>query len=137
MGKDELDSIVEELVECNQIDDYWIQAFLASLSRSDLQSIVRLLQRRVAHAESFDESDDYPSGPVSLARQVAIGVTRHAGPPAHSGGAAGLGVLMARFPVDLRMAEVKRPWNLSVSQSYARELTSHWCGRTPMALGLP
>ena len=59
MGKDELDSIVEEFVECNQIDDYWIQACLASLSRSDLQSVAQLLQRRVEHADSLDESADY------------------------------------------------------------------------------
>ena len=64
LGKDELDRIVEELVECNGIDDYWIQAFLATLSRSDLQSVVRLLRRRVEHAERLDEhagSSDEPT----------------------------------------------------------------------------
>ena len=55
----ELDHIVEELVVCDQIDDYWIQAFLASVSRSDLQRVVRLLQRRVEHAESLDGWADY------------------------------------------------------------------------------
>ena len=59
LGKGELDCIVEELVACNRIDDYWIQGFLASLSRSDLQGVVRLLRRRVEHAESLDEPADY------------------------------------------------------------------------------
>ena len=59
LGKDELDGIVEQLVQCNRIDDYWVQAFLSSLSRSDLHSVVRLLQRRVEHAECLDELDDY------------------------------------------------------------------------------
>ena len=59
LNNDELDAIVDELIACNQIDDHWIQAFLASLSRSDLRSVVRLLQRRVEHAESFDKLDDY------------------------------------------------------------------------------
>ena len=59
LGNDELDRIVEELVMCNQIDDYWIQAFLALMSRSDLQRVVRLLQRRVEYTESLDEPADY------------------------------------------------------------------------------
>ena len=59
LSNDELDRIVEELVVCNQIDDYWIHAFLASVSRNDLQRVVRLLQRRVEHAESLDESAVY------------------------------------------------------------------------------
>ena len=59
LSKDELHGIVEELVACNEIDDYWIQAFLASVSRNDMQSIVRLLQRRVEHAESLDGSNSY------------------------------------------------------------------------------
>ena len=59
LGKEELDGILEQLVECNQIDEYRIQAFLASLSRTDLQSVVRLLQRRVEHAERREEAEDY------------------------------------------------------------------------------
>ena len=59
LSNDELDRIVEEFIVCSQIDDYWIQAFLASVSRSDLQRVVRLLQRRVEHAESLGESADY------------------------------------------------------------------------------
>ena len=59
IGKDELVGIVEQLVVCSQIDDYWIQAFLSSLSLSDLQCVVRLLQRRVEHAESLDDSNEY------------------------------------------------------------------------------
>ena len=59
LGKEELDGILEQLVECNQIDDYWIQAFLASLSGSDLHSVVRLLRSRVERAESLEESDNY------------------------------------------------------------------------------
>ena len=50
---------MEELVACNQIDDYWIQDFVALLSRTDLQRTVGLLQRRVEHAEKHDELDDY------------------------------------------------------------------------------
>ena len=60
LGKDELDRIVEELVECNGIDDYWVQGFLVSLSRIDLQRVVRLLQRRVEHAETHDEHERSP-----------------------------------------------------------------------------
>ena len=59
LSKDELDGIVEELVACNQIDDYWIQDFVALLGRTDLQRTVGLLQRRVEHAEKHEELDDY------------------------------------------------------------------------------
>ena len=60
LGKDELDRIIAELVECDGIDDYSIQGFLVSLSRVDLQSVVRLLQRRVEHAETLDEHAESP-----------------------------------------------------------------------------
>ena len=56
LGREELDGIVEELVVCNEIDDYSI---LESLSRSDLRSVVRLLQRRVEHWETLEDSGDY------------------------------------------------------------------------------
>ena len=59
LGRKELDGIVEELVVCNEIDDYTILKFLVSLSRSDLRSVVRLLQRRVEHWESLEDSDNY------------------------------------------------------------------------------
>ena len=59
LRKDELDGIVDELVACNQIDDYWIQDFIILLSRTDLQRTVGLLQRRVEHAEKHNELDDY------------------------------------------------------------------------------
>ena len=59
LSNDELDHIVEELVACDHIDDYRIQAFLAAVSRNDLQRIVQLLKRRVEHAESLNESADY------------------------------------------------------------------------------
>lgn len=59
LDQGELEHIVEELVGCDQIDDYWIQEFLASWSRIDLRSVVRLLQRRVEHAETLEESKEY------------------------------------------------------------------------------
>ena len=65
LTNEELDRIVEELVLCNRIDDYWIQEFLASMSRNDLQLVVRLLQRRVEYRESLDESVDYRPMPLS------------------------------------------------------------------------
>ncbi len=55
LANEYLEGIVAELVECNRIDDYWIEEFLASLSRRDLQSVVQLLRRRVEHAESLDK----------------------------------------------------------------------------------
>ena len=59
LGNEYLDGIVAELVECKRVDDYWIEEFLASLSRRDLQSVVQLLRRRVEHAESLDKWADY------------------------------------------------------------------------------
>ena len=63
LRSDELTCIVEQLVECNRIDDYWVQAFLSSMSRRDLRGVVTLLRRRVEHSESVDELDDYRSVP--------------------------------------------------------------------------
>ena len=59
LGPDELDQLVDELVECNQIDGYWTQGFLASLGHSDLHGVVRLFQKRVEHAEAHKESQNY------------------------------------------------------------------------------
>ena len=59
LSKEDLDDIVAELVGCNRIDNYWIEEFLASLSRSDLQSVFQLLKRRVEHAESLDKLTNY------------------------------------------------------------------------------
>ena len=59
LGEDDLEGILSELVGCSRIDDYWIEEFLVSLSRRDLQSVVQLLQRRVEHAESLEKSADY------------------------------------------------------------------------------
>ena len=59
LSEEELDGIVDELVACDEIDDYSILKFLVSLSRCDLRSVVRLLQRRVEHWETLDDSGDY------------------------------------------------------------------------------
>ena len=59
LGEEDLEEILSELVGCDRIDDYGIEEFLASLSRSDLQSVVRLLRRRVEYAESLGKSVDY------------------------------------------------------------------------------
>ena len=59
LGKRELGGILKELVVCNGIHDYGIQAFLATLSRRDPRAVVRLLQRRVERSESHDGLDNY------------------------------------------------------------------------------
>ena len=59
LSKEELDRILEQLVACNRIDDYWIEEFLASLCRRSLQSVVRFLRSRVEHAESLGKLADY------------------------------------------------------------------------------
>ena len=122
--RDDYDGILGELVECNQIDDYWIQAFLASLGRSDLQSAVRLLRSRVEHAESLEESENYRPVPFNWHDKWRL----------ESRGARD----RRRILEELRdWAAEDVPGNVSVSRSYAREHTSEWCGRIPMALKPP
>ena len=68
----ELDGIVEELVACSEIDDYSILKFLVYLARSDLQSVIRLLQRRVEYWESLEDSDDYRPVPFNWNKECRL-----------------------------------------------------------------
>jgi hypothetical protein len=63
LTKEQLNCIVAQVIECNQIDDYWIQEFISALSHTQLPLVVRLLQGRVEYAERLDELGAYRAVP--------------------------------------------------------------------------
>lgn len=68
----QMDRFLEELEVCPSIEDHWITTFLADLSGEEPDNVVRLLQRRVQHAELPDGYSDYRPLPFTWAEELRV-----------------------------------------------------------------
>ncbi|MHB1438759.1 MAG: helix-turn-helix domain-containing protein [Thiobacillus sp.] len=72
-----LAAIIDQLVECERIDEHWVGQFIGKLSRTHLATVVGLLERRIERAEGEAISPDYRPVPFGWDDKSAIQSAGH------------------------------------------------------------
>lgn len=75
---EQLKELLDELLVCPSIDEYWIEQFLGLVCERDMESVVKLLKGRVERAEQGDYSyDEYRPLPFGWENKSPLSTEGH------------------------------------------------------------
>ena len=78
LSREQLKQLLDELLVCPSIDEYWVEQFLGLVCERDMKSVVKLLKDRVERAEQGDYSyDDYRPLPFGWENKSPLSTEGH------------------------------------------------------------